>query len=89
MTGSTRRTLAAGFATAMALAALFPIFQGGHWFWRVLGAIGTVTVSGLITRGLRMPRLLQPVVALLLLAGYLVVVFAHSRRSRRPTRSGR
>jgi transglutaminase-like putative cysteine protease len=76
MTGSTRRTLAAGFATAMALAALFPVFQGGHWFWRVFGAVFVVAVAGVVSRGLRMPRLLQPFFALLLLAGYLVVVFA-------------
>jgi len=77
MTGSTRRTLAAGLATAMALAALFPVFQGAHWFWRVAGAVGAVTLAGLLSRSVRLPRLLQPLVALLFVAGYLCLVFAH------------
>jgi len=77
MRGTTRRTLAAGLATALALAALFPVFQGGQWFWRVLGAIGAVTLAGLLSRTARVPRLLQPVVALLLLGAYLCLVFAH------------
>jgi transglutaminase-like putative cysteine protease len=77
MTRSTRRTLAAGVATAMALAALFPVFQGGHWFWRVLGAVAAVTLAGLLTRAVRLPALLQPLVALLFLVAYLCLVFAH------------
>jgi transglutaminase-like putative cysteine protease len=61
----------------MAIAAIFPVYQGTSWFWPVLGAVLAVTVAGLLTRTLRVPGLLQPVVAVLLLAGYLVVVFAH------------
>jgi transglutaminase-like putative cysteine protease len=77
MTGRTRRTLAAGLATAMALAALFPVFQGGHWFWRVVGAVAAVTLAGLLTRAVRLPAVLQPLVALLFLVAYLCVAFAH------------
>lgn len=78
MTRQTRRTLAAGFATAMALAALFPVLAGETWFWRVLGAVLAVTVAGVLTRAARVPALLQPVAALAALLGYLCLAFARS-----------
>ncbi|HUR50941.1 MAG TPA: DUF3488 and transglutaminase-like domain-containing protein [Mycobacteriales bacterium] len=77
MTRQARRTLAAGFATTMALAALFPVYLGAHWFWRVFGAVAAVTLAGLLTRSARVPGFLQPIVAVVVLAAYLVVVFAH------------
>lgn len=77
MTRTARRTLAAGLATTTALAALFPVLHGGHWFWRVFGAILAVVVAGLLSRGLRLPGVLQPVVGLLALAAYLCLAFVH------------
>ena len=68
-------TLAAGIAVLLAGTALFPIYQGTAWLTDSLGAVTVVVVSGLVTRRLGVPRVLQPVVALLLLAAYLLVVF--------------
>jgi transglutaminase-like putative cysteine protease len=77
MTRAARRTLAAGFATAMALAAIFPVYQGNAWFARTLGAILAVVLAGLVCRAVRLPGALQPIVGLLVLCGYLLVAFAH------------
>ena len=77
MTRHTRRTLAAGLATSTALAALFPVLHGGHWFWKVFGAVVAVVVAGLLSRALRLPKALQPLVGLLLLAAYLCLAFVH------------
>jgi transglutaminase-like putative cysteine protease len=68
-------TLASGVAVALAMGALFPIYQGSSWLGSTLGAIGVVAASGLLTRRLGVPRPLQPLVAVLLLSAYLLVVF--------------
>lgn len=68
-------TLASGIAVCFAMSALFPIYQGASWLTETLGAVAVVVVSGLVTRRLGAPRALQPVISLLLLAGYLLVVF--------------
>jgi len=73
MSVASRRTLAAGLATSLTLAALFPVLQGGAWFLRTLGAVLVVAAAGLATRRLGIPRLLQPLVALGAVAAYLVV----------------
>lgn len=69
-------TLAAGLAVCLCTAALFPMFAGSAWVWRTLGAVGVVVAAGLIGRRLSLPRVLQPLLGLLLLAGYLVLLFA-------------
>lgn len=71
-------TLAAAAAVALAAGALWPVFAGQDWLWRSLGAVLVVMVSGLLTRRLNVPRPLQPLIALLLLAAYVTVVFAGS-----------
>lgn len=71
MSVQSRRTLAAALATSLALAAIFPVVQGGSWFWRVWGAVAVVAAAGLVTRRLRVPRALQPLVALVALGLYL------------------
>jgi len=68
-------TLVAGIAVLLAGTALFPIYQGTPWLTDTLGAVAVVVVSGLATRRLGVPRALQPVLALVLLAAYLLVVF--------------
>ena len=69
-------TLAAALAVGLATSALWPLYENGSWLLRVLGAILTVMVCGLLTRRSGLPRTLQPLIALLALAGYLVVTFA-------------
>ncbi len=71
-------TLAAGLAVALATSALFPLFQGNDWLARVLGAVLVVVAAGLVGRRLGLPRVLQPLLALAVLFGYLSVVFAGS-----------
>ena len=68
-------TLAAGVAVALAMSALFPIYEGGSWVMSSLGAILVVVLTGLVTRRLGVPAVLQPLLALLLLLAYLLVVF--------------
>ncbi len=69
-------SLAAGLAVALSTAALFPVFQGGHWFLRVLGAVVAVTVAGIAGRRIGLPRVLQPVLGVLVLVAYVCFVFA-------------
>ncbi|MCU1601883.1 MAG: transglutaminase domain protein [Frankiales bacterium] len=68
-------TLAAGVAVALAMTALFPIYEGSTWLGSSLGAILVVVVSGLLQRRLGVPRPLQPLISLVVLAAYLLVVF--------------
>ncbi len=74
-------TLASGLAVLMSTAALWPLFAGQDWLFRVLGAVIVVTLAGLLSRRLGVPRLLQPLVGALGLAAYLAVVFAGSTLS--------
>jgi transglutaminase-like putative cysteine protease len=69
-------TLASGLAVALSTSALVPVFQGGHWFWRVVGAVVVVVLAGLVGRRLGLPRVLQPVLGVVVLVGYLCLVFA-------------
>ena len=71
-------TLAAGLAVALATSALFPLFQGNDWLAKVLGAVLVVVAAGLVGRRLGLPRVLQPVLGLAVLFGYLSLVFAGS-----------
>ncbi len=82
-------SLAAGFAVALSTGALFPVFQGGHWFLRVLGAVVAVVVAGVAARRLGLPRVLQPVLGVLVLAAYLCVVFAGATLSYGAVPTGR
>jgi hypothetical protein len=68
-------TLAAGFAVALAMSALFPIYEGSDWLMESFGAILVVVVTGLLTRRVGVPRPLQPLLAVLALSAYLLVVF--------------
>jgi hypothetical protein len=76
MSNHVRMTIAAGLAVALACAAFAPMFSGSGWASTVLGAVLVVVLAGLAGRSLRLPRCLQPLLGLLVLAGYLVVVFA-------------
>ena len=82
-------TLASGFAVAMASAALLPLFEGGSWILRTLGAVLIVVLVGLAGRRCGLPRALQPLLGLLALVGYLCVAFAGSSLSYALVPSGR
>jgi transglutaminase-like putative cysteine protease len=76
MTSRERMTLAAAVAVALCTSALSPMFIDKAWGAEVFGAVLAVAVAGLVGRRLSLPRVLQPVFGLLVLTGYLVVVFA-------------
>ncbi len=71
-------TLAAGLAVGLSTSALFALFQGNDWVTRVLGAVLVVVAAGLLGRRLVLPRVLQPLLGLAVLFGYLSLVFAGS-----------
>lgn len=71
-----RMTLAAGLAVALACSAFAPMFSGTGWAGDILGAVLVVALAGLAGRRIGLPRLVQPLLSLLVLAAYLVVVFA-------------
>ena len=67
-----RLTITAAIASAAASTGLFPLLDGGKWFWGGLGAIIVVAAIGTATR-LRAVRALPAVVCLLCaLAGLLI-----------------
>ncbi|MGB8651505.1 MAG: DUF3488 and transglutaminase-like domain-containing protein [Mycobacteriales bacterium] len=76
-----RLTLAAGLAVALSASALSPLFDSARWLPQVLGAVLVVTLTGLATRRIGVPAVLQPVVALAALVGYLTLVFAGATMS--------
>lgn len=68
-------TLAAGVAVALAMSALFPIYQGHAWLASSGGSVLAVVVTGLLARRLGVPRSLQPLLSLAVLSAYLLLVF--------------
>ncbi|MCU1588676.1 MAG: transglutaminase domain protein [Frankiales bacterium] len=76
MSSRDRMTVAAAVAVGLCASALSPMFAGKQWGSEVYGAIAVVAATGVVGRRLSLPRLIQPVLALLVLAGYLLVVFA-------------
>jgi transglutaminase-like putative cysteine protease len=74
----TRLTIFAALATATSAIVLYPLFEAGTWFWRVLGAVVVVALTGLVTRRLRIPAVLSPLVALVTLAAFLTFCFARA-----------
>ncbi|GAA3208290.1 transglutaminase family protein [Nonomuraea helvata] len=71
-----RLTSAAGVATFAAALLLYPLFQGGAWFWTSLGAVLAVMAAGLLSSRLSLPAWAAPPVALVATWIYLTVVFA-------------
>jgi transglutaminase-like putative cysteine protease len=76
VTTSSRLTVAAALAVALASAALLPVFDGQGWLLRVLGGIAAVAGAGALARRARLPRLLHPLAGLSALAAYVCLVFA-------------
>ena len=73
-----RLTAAAALATALATAALRPVFAGGSWSWRALGAIAVVAVAGLLTRLAGWSRPWQVLLTLVVLFDYVCLLFVRS-----------
>ena len=76
---SHRRTVAAAFAVILASVSLYPVFDGGLWFWTGCASAIVVALTGTATRLRRLPVavvLLAGVVALLL---YLNLAFSNAK----------
>ncbi|GAA2880483.1 DUF3488 and transglutaminase-like domain-containing protein [Streptosporangium fragile] len=71
-----RLSIASGAATGAVAIALYPLFQGGTWFWTSLGAILVVTGTGVLAGRHPLPRWLAPPAQLAALLLYLTTVFA-------------
>ncbi|MGB9377307.1 MAG: DUF3488 and transglutaminase-like domain-containing protein [Mycobacteriales bacterium] len=68
MNGRRRLTLACGVATLLACAPLAPLFDSFRWLSLALLSVGVVTASALISRAVRIPAPLVPLVNLAALA---------------------
>lgn len=71
-----RLTFFAALAVALGALVLYPLFSVGDWFWRMVGAVVVVALTGLVTRRLRVPALAAPIVAAVTLTAYLTFCFA-------------
>ena len=61
---NTRLTVAAAVATMLASIALYPLLDGGTWFWGGVGAIIVVAAAGAATRRRAIPAILCLLAAL-------------------------
>ncbi|GIH37200.1 transglutaminase [Microbispora corallina] len=69
--------VAAGLSTAAVAITLYPLFDGGAWFWASMGAILVVTVVGVVAGRLGARPWVTPVAAPFALLVYLTAVFTH------------
>jgi hypothetical protein len=74
---NTRLTVAAATATVLASIALYPLLEGGTWFWAGVGAIIVVAAIGAATRRRAIPAIACFAAAIAGEFLYLNVVFAH------------
>ncbi|NUS09680.1 MAG: transglutaminase domain-containing protein, partial [Nonomuraea sp.] len=74
-----RLSAASGVAAFAAAILLYPLFQGGAWFWTSLGAVLAVVAAGLLSSRLSLPAWAAPLVGLAALWIFLTVVFASSK----------
>ncbi|GAA4580429.1 DUF3488 and transglutaminase-like domain-containing protein [Planotetraspora phitsanulokensis] len=68
--------VAAGLATAAVSLTLYPLFEGGSWFWASLGAIVVVTAVGMVASRFSAPPWAAPPAMIVVLGVYLTAVFA-------------
>jgi hypothetical protein len=73
---NTRLTVAAAVATVLASIALYPLMNGGMWFWGGVGAVIVVAVIGAATRRRAIPAILCFLAAIGGLFLYLNAAFA-------------
>ncbi|MGJ6961369.1 transglutaminaseTgpA domain-containing protein [Streptosporangium sp. G11] len=71
-----RLPIASGVATGAVAIALYPLFQGGAWFWSSLGAILIVTGIGALAGHYTLPGWLAPPAQVLAVFVYLTAAFA-------------
>jgi TgpA N-terminal domain/Transglutaminase-like superfamily/Domain of unknown function (DUF4129) len=73
---NTRLTVASGTATVLASIALYPLLNGGTWFWAGVGAVIVVGAIGAATRRRAIPAIACFAAAIAGLFVYLNVMFA-------------
>jgi len=71
-----RLPVAAGLATGAVALTLYPLFQGGRWFWTGLAVLLTVTAVGVLASRFNLDRRLVPLAQLLALGLVLTWMFA-------------
>ncbi|GAA3196117.1 transglutaminaseTgpA domain-containing protein [Nonomuraea roseoviolacea] len=71
-----RLSVAAAVATFCAAILLYPLFEGGSWFWGTLGAVLAVLAASMLSGRLSLPAWAAPVVGVIVLWIYLTASFA-------------
>ncbi|MEV4171394.1 DUF3488 and transglutaminase-like domain-containing protein [Nonomuraea sp. NPDC049709] len=71
-----RLTIASGVAAFTAAILLYPLFQGGTWFWTSLGAVLAVVAAGLLSSRLTLPAWAAPLLGVAAAWIYLTAAFA-------------
>ncbi|WP_169944819.1 DUF3488 and transglutaminase-like domain-containing protein [Microbispora sp. H11081] len=67
--------VAAGLATAAVTITLYPLFEGGSWFWSCLGAVLVTTLTGVVASRLAARPWVAPAVMPFTVLFYLTAVF--------------
>ena len=73
-----RLTAAAAVATALSTVALVPLYDGRGWWWRALGAVLAVALSGGLARAYRWHPGWQVLLTTAVLVDYVCLVFVRS-----------
>ncbi|TMR97060.1 transglutaminaseTgpA domain-containing protein [Nonomuraea basaltis] len=71
-----RLTIASGVAAFTASVLLYPLFEGGTWFWSALGAVLAVVAAGLVSSRLSLPAWAAPLLGVAATWIYLTASFA-------------
>ncbi|MEV0202777.1 DUF3488 and transglutaminase-like domain-containing protein [Nonomuraea sp. NPDC050691] len=71
-----RLSVAAAVATFCAAILLYPLFEGGSWFWGALGAVLAVLAASMLSGRLSLPLWAAPLVSVVALWIYLTASFA-------------
>ncbi|WP_327085841.1 DUF3488 and transglutaminase-like domain-containing protein [Nonomuraea sp. NBC_01738] len=74
-----RLSLAAAVATFCSAILLYPLFEGGAWFWGSLGAVLTVLAASALSGRLTLPAWAAPLVSVAALVIFLTAAFASSK----------
>ncbi|MEO3871592.1 DUF3488 and transglutaminase-like domain-containing protein [Nonomuraea sp. B12E4] len=74
-----RLTIASGVAAFAAAFLLYPLFQGGAWFWASMGAVLAVVAAGLLSSRLALPAWAAPLLSVAAVWIYLTLVFASDK----------